>query len=78
MTGDLQQRLADHNRGAVRSTARRRPLRVTYTEEYDNEREAMDRERFLKSGKGRRLLDQKLRSPPQAGADFHNHSRTRE
>ena len=49
-------RLAEHNSGKTRSLFNRRPLVMVYQEEYDNELEARRRERFLKSGQGRKFL----------------------
>jgi putative endonuclease len=49
-TKNLEKRLWDHNnsnRGA-RYTHTRRPVHVIYTEEFDNQRDAMRREREIK------------------------------
>ena len=61
-TADLDRRLAEHNRGKVRSTARRRPLVLIYSERFDSAMEALDRERFFKTPEGgmlkRRLIEE--------------------
>ena len=49
-------RLVEHNSGKTRSLIKRRPLSMVYKEEFDNELEARRRERFLKSGQGRKIL----------------------
>jgi len=56
-SNDIERRLKEHNKGEVRSTFKRRPFKLIYFENYSNELEAKRRERFLKSGQGRKLLD---------------------
>jgi putative endonuclease len=60
-TDDVSKRLAEHNSGKVRSTKSRRPFELVYKEVYATKTEALKREHFLKSGQGRKLLDEKLR-----------------
>ncbi|MEM3420786.1 MAG: GIY-YIG nuclease family protein [Candidatus Hadarchaeum sp.] len=48
-TADLKERLAQHNRGDVRSTKARRPLVLIYWESFKTRSEAMKRERKIKS-----------------------------
>ncbi len=55
-TGQLQKRLNDHNSGESRSTKNRGPWTLIHVESFDSRGQAMIRERFLKSGKGRELL----------------------
>ena len=59
-SSNLSERLKYHNAGKSRSTASRRPLRLIYYEAYCVEEDAQGRERFLKSGAGRRFLDKQL------------------
>jgi putative endonuclease len=59
-TGDLRARFRMHSEGLVRSTARRRPLRLIYYEACLDRRDAFRRERFLKTGKGKRFLKNHL------------------
>ena len=59
-TGDLAARVQAHNDGRSKSTAGRRPLRLIYYEAYLVEADALGRERFLKSGSGRRFIDKQL------------------
>ncbi|MGA2668243.1 MAG: GIY-YIG nuclease family protein [Ignavibacteria bacterium] len=55
-TKNLHRRLYEHNSGGCKSTRNRRPLEIVYHEEYDSKSEAMMRERFFKSSKGRIFL----------------------
>jgi len=59
-TNDLRARVEAHERGRVRSTAYRRPLRLVYYEACVNADDAFRRERYLKSGRGGRYLRQRL------------------
>ncbi|MDO8505950.1 MAG: GIY-YIG nuclease family protein [bacterium] len=51
------QRLKEHNAGKCRYTSGRKPWKLLYQEEYPTRSEAMNREKFLKSGQGRKFLD---------------------
>jgi len=59
-SGDLETRIKAHNSGKVRSTKGRRPLILVYYESFLTKTEARGRERFYKSGAGRRVLKEKL------------------
>ncbi|MFQ5656400.1 MAG: GIY-YIG nuclease family protein [Candidatus Methylomirabilales bacterium] len=61
-TGVLRQRIRQHAEGKVRSTAYRRPLKLIYYEACLNAEDAYCRERFLKTGKGKRYLKNRLAS----------------
>jgi putative endonuclease len=61
-TGDLRERLRQHNKGRVRSTTYRRPLRLIYYEGCLCADDARRRERYLKTGRGGRYLKQRLAS----------------
>ena len=54
-------RLKEHNAGANRFTKGNRPFVLIYQEEYGNRTEARKRELFLKSGIGRKYLDEILK-----------------
>ena len=58
---NLERRLKQHNAGETKSLFRRRPLVLIYKEGFKNELEARRRERFLKSGQGRKFLKEVLR-----------------
>jgi putative endonuclease len=55
MSENPLQRLKEHNAGAVRSTARKRPWIKIYLEECPNRLAAREREKYLKSAAGRRF-----------------------
>ena len=50
-------RLGEHNAGRNRWTRAHRPWRLLYWEAYEEKRVAVARERFLKTGAGRRVRD---------------------
>ncbi len=54
---DLQKRIKRHNYGGSSYTRNRGPWDLMYSEELPTRAEAMIREKFLKSGKGREFLD---------------------
>ena len=56
-TDNVSKRFEEHNKGKCRYTKGRSPWKLIYTEEFKTRSEAMQREKFLKSGKGREFLD---------------------
>ncbi|MCX6702953.1 MAG: GIY-YIG nuclease family protein [Candidatus Wolfebacteria bacterium] len=52
----IRERFVEHQKGNVASTKDRRPWEVIYCELYKNSRDAMQRERFLKTGWGRNYI----------------------
>ena len=59
MSGDYENRLKEHNSGYGQSTKSRRPFRLIHVEECTSRMEARQREKFLKSTKGREFLRSK-------------------
>ena len=59
-TSDLRARVREHADGRVRSTASRRPLLLIYYEACIAPDAARRRERYLKTGKGKRYLHSRL------------------
>ena len=57
---DVQLRLDEHNSGTNKWTRINRPFKLVYYEEYNNKTEAIKRENFLKSGQGRKFLDNNI------------------
>lgn len=55
-----EERLLEHNSGSNQWTRQNRPLKLIYTEVFETLQEALTRERFLKSGQGRKWLDQNI------------------
>ena len=58
---DLKRRLLEHTRGASLATKSRGPWKLIYYEAYTEREDAEGREKFLKSGAGRRFLRTQLR-----------------
>ena len=59
-TDNLRKRLTEHNRGLVNSTKSRRPLKLVYCEICLSEKDALKREKYFKTGFGRRFLRNRL------------------
>lgn len=59
-SGDLQKRIQDHNAGNVQSTRNRRPLELIYYEAYQEKSQALKREKFLKTTKGKLQLRKQI------------------
>ena len=57
----LQRRIKEHQAGKSFATSYRGPWRLIYYEAYLEEADATSRERYLKSGSGRRFLRSQLR-----------------
>ena len=55
-TNNLDKRMRRHSNGQVRSTKGYRPLQLAYSEQYLTRREAVLRERHLKSLKDKNML----------------------
>ena len=60
-TGDLKNRLREHNAGRVSSTKERGPFELIYYEASLNGQDALAREKYLKSGMGKRYLRNRLK-----------------
>ena len=56
-TGDIEKRLKEHNAGKTRSIKAFRPYRLIYKEELPTNREARQREYFIKSQKSRKFIE---------------------
>ena len=50
-------RLKEHNSGTDNWTRQNGPFKLVYSETFESKREALRREKFLKTGVGRRFLD---------------------
>jgi putative endonuclease len=59
-TGDLRKRLKEHEKGKVKSTANRQPLKLIYFEACLNQQDATKREKYLKSSWGKRYIKGRL------------------
>lgn len=60
-TNDLRKRFSDHNNGKVSSTKNRGPFELVYYEACLNQQDATAREKYLKSGMGKRYLKNRLK-----------------
>ncbi len=59
-TRDLCNRMKAHEKGKVKTTKSRRPVKLIYSEKFENYADARKRENYLKSGTGRCWLKNKL------------------
>jgi len=60
-TKDLRKRLEEHNNGKVSSTKGRGSFRIIYYEASINGQDARIREKYLKTGMGKRYLRNRLK-----------------
>lgn len=61
-TGDLRRRLNEHNEGESTFTKFGRPWKLIYYEAYLNKKDAMIREKYLKTGWGRNYIKKILKN----------------
>jgi len=61
-TDDLKKRLEEHNLGLVESTSLRRPLKLVYFEASLSLGDLVAREKYFKTGFGRRFLKGRLKN----------------
>tara|TARA_Y100000310_G_scaffold344885_2_gene460251 strand:- start:2866 stop:3132 length:267 start_codon:yes stop_codon:yes gene_type:complete len=62
LTKNLKQRLKEHASGYTESTRDRRPLELIYFEGYITRKEAMQREKYLKTGWGGEYMKKVVRN----------------
>ncbi len=60
ITNDVKQRFLRHNEGRVKSTKNRAPFSLVHQEIFTDRKTARSREKFLKSGNGRKVLEKVL------------------
>lgn len=60
ITGDLRQRLNEHNSGENTSTSYRIPFKLIYYEAYLLKQDAEAREKYLKTSMGKRVIKKQL------------------
>ena len=58
---DVFIRLKEHNRGCNKWTRENGPFTIIHFEYYETRTEAIKREHFLKSGQGRKWLDENIK-----------------
>ena len=59
---DLELRFEQHQKGNVKSTENRRPLKIIYYEASLNQTDALKREKYLKTHYGKMFLKKRLAS----------------
>ncbi len=59
-TDDLNKRFSEHNDGQVISTRDRRPFKLVYYEVCNNKYKALNREKYFKTGFGRKFLKDRI------------------
>ncbi len=60
-TDDLRNRFNRHNKGPISSTVHRKPFKLIYYETCLNQQDATAREKYLKTGMGKRYLKNRLK-----------------
>lgn len=55
-TNDIKKRVVEHNSGKVKSTKFRRPLKLIYWEGCLSQKDALKREKYLKTAWGKRYI----------------------
>ncbi len=60
-TGNLRKRFEEHNAGKILSTKNRGPFELIYYEASHNKEDAKYREKYLKTGMGKRFLRNRLK-----------------
>ena len=61
-TKDLKLRFEKHNKGSIKSTKDRRPLKLIYYEASLSQKDALKREKYLKTFHGKQFLHKRLKS----------------
>lgn len=61
-TDNLKRRIKQHNNGDVESTKYRRPLKLIYYEVCLNQKDAINREKYLKTTFGKRYIRNRLKN----------------
>lgn len=61
-TNNLRERIKQHNNGISKSTTNRQPLKLVYFEASRNIKDAMHREKYLKTTYGHRYLKNRLKN----------------
>lgn len=60
VTNNLKMRLLKHKKGKIPATKWRNPLKLVYCEACINKKDAIKREKYFKTGFGRRFLNNRL------------------
>ncbi len=60
-TSDLKKRIKEHQEGKVKSTKHRLPVQLVYYEVCINKYDALAREKYLKSGRGKKYIRNRIK-----------------
>jgi putative endonuclease len=60
-TEDIKKRLEEHNLGKSKSTKGYLPWELVYLEKFETRKEAIEREKYFKTGIGREFIASKLK-----------------
>ena len=60
-TSNIEKRIVEHNEGRVRSTKHKRPVGLVYFEACLDKDDAFRRERYLKTGMGKRYIRNRIK-----------------
>jgi putative endonuclease len=63
---DLKKRISEHNKGKVKSTKPYLPLELVHSEILNSREEAVAKEKFYKSSKGRKIIKKILKKAEMA------------
>ena len=74
-TSDLKRRMQEHNSGESKYTSHRGPYELIYYEACLDQSDAYTRERYLKSGMGKRYVKNRLKLYLQEQKNVSNESR---
>ena len=66
-TSHLQKRIRQHNSGTSRYTSKHLPYKLVYYEKFETKEEALEREKYFKSGEGRKYFLKKLTTCSETG-----------
>ena len=64
-TEDLETRIVQHNSGNTKSTKGYLPWKIVYFEKFETREEALNREKYFKSGSGREYLKDRISNNQQ-------------
>jgi putative endonuclease len=60
-TSDIKRRIIEHNSGKTITTSKKKPYKLIYCEAALNKEDAIAREKYIKSGMGRKYLKNRLK-----------------
>jgi putative endonuclease len=69
-TADIEDRLCRHNAGECKATRHGIPWTLVYTEAFLTRAEAVRRERYFKTGRGREELERSIAGSSRGSASF--------